>query len=317
MDRRMGAFALKRLGALIITMLAVSIMIFAAFEWTPGQVASKMLGPFATPEQIELKTKELGLDRPAPVRYVEWVGNVLHGNLGYSTYFKTDVNNVIWDRLGNTLILASLAFATIVPCSIFFGVLAGMREGTKLDRTISVLSIVTTSVPEFASGVFLATIFVILLGWLPGASTLDTSDGNSIAAQLVLPVAVMVLFDLGYVVRMVRASMVEVMTKPYIRTAILKGLSFRKVVMKHALRNAMVVSLTVILLQINYLVAGVVVVETIFAYPGFGHMILESALAKDTATVEAATLVTILITVVTQIVGDLGYMWLNPRIRFA
>ncbi|HVI91394.1 MAG TPA: ABC transporter permease [Dongiaceae bacterium] len=317
MDRRMGAFALKRLGALIITMLAVSIMIFAAFEWTPGQVASKMLGPFATPEQIELKTKELGLDRPAPVRYVEWVGNVLHGNLGYSTYFKTDVNNVIWDRLGNTLILASLAFATIVPCSIFFGVLAGMREGTKLDRTISVLSIVTTSVPEFASGVFLATIFVILLGWLPGASTLDTSAGNSIAAQLVLPVAVMVLFDLGYVVRMVRASMVEVMTKPYIRTAILKGLSFRKVVMKHALRNAMVVSLTVILLQINYLVAGVVVVETIFAYPGFGHMILESALAKDTATVEAATLVTILITVVTQIVGDLGYMWLNPRIRFA
>jgi len=313
----MGAFALKRLGALIITMLAVSIMIFAAFEWTPGQVASKMLGPFATPEQIELKTKELGLDRPAPVRYVEWVGNVLHGNLGYSTYFKTDVNNVIWDRLGNTLILASLAFATIVPCSIFFGVLAGMREGTKLDRTISVLSIVTTSVPEFASGVFLATIFVILLGWLPGASTLDTSAGNSIAAQLVLPVAVMVLFDLGYVVRMVRASMVEVMTKPYIRTAILKGLSFRKVVMKHALRNAMVVSLTVILLQINYLVAGVVVVETIFAYPGFGHMILESALAKDTATVEAATLVTILITVVTQIVGDLGYMWLNPRIRFA
>lgn len=313
----MGAFALKRLGALIITMLAVSIMIFAAFEWTPGQVASKMLGPFATPEQIELKTKELGLDRPAPVRYVEWVGNVLHGDLGYSTYFKTNVNNVIWDRLGHTLILASLAFAIIVPCSIFFGVVAGMREGTKLDRTISIASIVTTSVPEFASGVFLATIFVILLGWLPGASTLDTSDGSSIAAQLVLPVAVMVLFDLGYVVRMVRASMVEVMTKPYIRTAILKGLSFRKVVMKHALRNAMVVSLTVILLQINYLVAGVVVVETIFAYPGFGHMILESALAKDTATVEAATLVTILITVVTQIVGDLGYMWLNPRIRFA
>lgn len=313
----MGAFALRRLGALVITMLVVSIMIFAAFEWTPGQVASKMLGPFATPEQVQLKTIELGLDRPATVRYVEWVGKVLRGDLGYSTYFKTDVNNIIWDRLGNTLILASIAFAVIVPCSIFFGVLAGMREGTKLDRTISVLSIVTTSIPEFASGVFLATIFVILLDWLPGASTLDTSDGGSILPQLVLPVAVMVLFDLGYVVRMVRASMVEVMTRPYIRTAILKGLSFRKVVMGHALRNAMVVSLTVILLQINYLVAGVVVVETIFAYPGFGHMILESALSKDTATVEAATLITILITVVTQIVGDLGYMWLNPRIRFA
>ncbi|HEX9449064.1 MAG TPA: ABC transporter permease [Dongiaceae bacterium] len=313
----MGAFALRRLGALIITMFVVSVMIFAAFEWTPGQVASKMLGPFATPEQVQLKTIELGLDRPATVRYVEWVGKVLRGDLGYSTYFKTEVNNIIWDRLGHTLILASLAFAVIVPCSIFFGVVAGMREGTKLDRAISVLSIITTSIPEFASGVFLATIFVILLDWLPGASTLDTIDGGSVLPQLVLPVAVMVLFDLGYVVRMVRASMVEVMTRPYIRTAILKGLSFRKVVMGHALRNAMVVSLTVILLQINYLIAGVVVVETIFAYPGFGHMILESALSKDTATVEAATLITILITVITQILGDLGYMWLNPRIRFA
>jgi peptide/nickel transport system permease protein len=312
----MGAFAARRLAALIITMMVVSMLIFAAFEWTPGQVASKMLGPFATPEQVDLLTEQMGLNRPAPVRYIEWVGNVLKGDLGYSTYFKTDVNNIIWDRLGNTLLLASIAFAIIVPCSIIFGVAAGMREGSKLDRTISVLSIVTTSVPEFASGVFLATIFVIILGWLPGASTLESGGDWSIASQLVLPVAVMVLFDLGYVVRMVRAAMVDVMMKPYIRTAVLKGLSFRKVVLGHALRNAMVVSLTVILLQINYLVAGVVVVETIFAYPGFGHMILESALSKDTATVEAATLIIVLIVVITQIAGDLGYMWLNPRIRF-
>jgi peptide/nickel transport system permease protein len=241
----------------------------------------------------------------------------MRGDLGYSTYYKTAVNDVIWDRLGHTLILASLAFAVIVPCSIFFGVLAGMREGTKLDRTISIASIVTTSVPEFASGVFLASIFVILLGWLPGASTLDTSDGSSLAAQLVLPVAVMVLFDLGYVVRMVRASMVEVMTKPYIRTAILKGLSFRKVVMGHALRNAMVVSLTVILLQINFLISGVVVTELIFAYPGFGHMILESALAKDTALIEAATLIALFIAVCTQFISDIGYRLLNPQIRLS
>jgi peptide/nickel transport system permease protein len=298
-------------------MLVVSMLIFAAFEWTPGQVARKVLGPFATQEQVDLLTQQMGLNRPAPVRYVEWVGGLLKGDLGHSSYYKTDVNNIIWDRLGNTLIIASIAFAIIVPCSILFGVLAGMREGSKLDRTISVGAIVTTSVPEFASGVFLSTIFVLTLGWFPGVSSLDSGGGWSIGSQLVMPVAVMVLFDLGYVVRMIRAAMVDVMMKPYVRTAILKGMGFRHVVIKHALRNAMIVSLTVILLQVNYLVGGVVVVETIFAYPGFGRMMLESALSQDVATVEAATLVIVFITVLTQTLGDLGYMLLNPRIRFA
>ncbi|HVJ40872.1 MAG TPA: ABC transporter permease [Dongiaceae bacterium] len=313
----MLVFLVRRIVALIVTMLVVSMLIFAAFEWTPGQVARKVLGPFATQEQVDLLTEQMGLNRPAPVRYIEWVGDLVKGDLGHSSYYKTDVENIIWDRLGNTLIIASIAFAVIVPCSILFGVLAGMREGSKLDRTISVGAIITTSVPEFASGVFLSTIFVLYLGWFPGVSSLERDGGWSIGSQLVMPVAVMVLFDLGYVVRMIRAAMVEVMMKPYVRTAILKGMSFRQVVLKHALRNAMIVSLTVILLQVNYLVGGVVVVETIFAYPGFGRMMLESALSQDVATVEAATLVIVFITVLTQTLGDLGYMLLNPRIRFA
>ena len=205
----------------------------------------------------------------------------------------------------------------MVPLSILLGITAGMREGSKLDRTISVGSIVTTSVPEFASGVFLVSIFVIGLNWLPGTAPLDTGAGWPIAAQLVLPVAVIVLYDLGYVVRMVRASMVEVMTRPYIRTAILKGLTFRDVIMKHALRNAMIAPFTVILLQINYMITGVVVVEAVFAYPGFGRMMLEGALSNDIAIIEAGALFAVLIAVVTQIVGDFGYMLLNPRIRFA
>jgi peptide/nickel transport system permease protein len=261
-------------------------------------------------------TEERGWNRPVVVRYVEWVGDLVQGDLGYSTLFKTPVNNIIWDRIGNTLILAALAFAIIVPASIVLGVAAGMREASKLDRTISVASIVTTSVPEFASGAFLGFIFVVWLGLLPGTSTLDTGSGWSLASQLVLPVMVMVLYDLGYVVRMVRASMIEVMTRPYIRTAVLKGLQFRQVILKHALRNAMIAPFTVILLQINYLVAGVVVVEAVFAYPGFGRMLLEAGLAKDVAVVEAATLFAVLITVTAQIAGDFGYMLLNPRIRF-
>jgi peptide/nickel transport system permease protein len=313
----MLAFLGKRFLSLIFTMVAVSVLVFAAFEFTPGQVARKVLGPFATQDQVDQLTERMGLNRPVYERYWEWLSNTLSGDLGYSTLFKTDVNNIIWDRLGNTLLLAAVAFVIIVVFSIVFGIAAGMREGSKLDRGISVASIVTTSVPEFASGVFLASIFVIWLGVLPGTSPLESGGTWSIPAQLVLPVAVMVLYDLGYVVRMVRASMVEVMTKPYIRTAVLKGLSFRQVILKHALRNAMIAPFTVILLQINYLITGVVVVEAVFAYPGFGRMLLEAALAQDIATVEAASLFAVFVTVTTQIIGDLGYMYLNPRIRFA
>lgn len=312
----MIAFFAKRFGYLLLTMVVVSFAIFAIMEATPGQVARKILGPFATQHQVDLLTEEMGLNRPLIVRYAEWAGNVLQGDLGRSTLYKQPVANVLWNRLGNTAILAAIAFAIIVPASIVLGVAAGMREASKLDRTISIASIVTTSIPEFASGVFLATIFVIGLGLLPGTSTLDTGGGWSIASQLVLPVAVMVLYDLGYVVRMVRASMVDVMTRPYIRTAVLKGLSFREVIIKHAMRNAMIAPFTVILLQINYLVTGVVVVEAVFAYPGFGRMVLEAGLAQDIAVIEAATLVAVFINVMAQIAGDLGYMYLNPRIRF-
>jgi peptide/nickel transport system permease protein len=313
----MLAFFLKRLASLVFTMLVVSALVFAAFEFTPGQVATKILGPFSTQDQRDRLMEELGLNRPVYERYLDWLGNVLTGDLGYSTLYKLPVNDIIWDRLGNTLILAALAFAVMVPLSILFGISAGMREGSKLDRTISVASIVTTSVPEFASGVFLASIFVIGLGWLPGTASLDSGAGWPIALQLVLPVAVIVLYDLGYVVRMVRASMVEVMTRPYIRTAVLKGLNFRDVIMKHALRNAMIAPFTVILLQINYMITGVVVVEAVFAYPGFGRMLLDSALSQDVATVQAASLFAVLVSVCTQIAGDLGYMMLNPRIRFS
>lgn len=308
-------FFAKRLGILLFTMVVVSFLVFIVNEFSPGQVARKVLGPFATQHQVDLLTEQLGLNRPVMVRYVEWVGNVLQGDLGDSTLFKQPVNNIIWKRVAHTLILASLAFAIIVPASIILGVAAGMREASGLDRTISLASIITTSIPEFASGVFLSSIFVIWLGMLPGTSPLERGDW-SIASQLVLPVAVMVGYDLGYVVRMVRASMADVMTRPYIRTAVLKGLTFREVIIKHALRNAMIAPFTVILLQLNYLVTGVVVVEAVYAYPGFGRMMVEAALAKDTAVLEAGAMFAVFIVVMTQIIGDLGYMMLNPRIRF-
>ena len=309
-------FFATRLGWLLVTVLVVTFLVFCVNEFSPGQVARKILGPYATQEQLSILTEQMGLNRPVFIRYFDWLGQTLQGDLGYSTLYKTPVNNIIWDRLGNTGLLAAIAFALIVPLSVLFGISAGMREGSRLDRTISVSSIVTTSVPEFASGAFLVAIFSTWLGLLPGTSPLESSANWSIPQQLVMPVLVMVLYDLGYVVRMVRASMVEVMTRPYIRTAVLKGMPYRDVIMKHALRNAMIAPFTVILLQINYLITGVVVVEALFAYPGFGRMFLDAALFQDIAVIEAGAMVAVVIAVLTQIVGDFGYMLLNPRIRF-
>ncbi|HKO08860.1 MAG TPA: ABC transporter permease [Alphaproteobacteria bacterium] len=311
----MARFLLKHLLFLALTLVVVSFLVFMLTELTPGDVARKYLGAYATQEQVDILSKQMGLDRPVLVRYVEYAGKMLSGDLGVSTRFRVPVKDIIFDRLANTGLLALVSFLLIVPLSMLFGIVAGMREGSLLDRIILLASAVAASIPEFAMGVFLASIFVVSLGWLPGTATLQPGGRWPIAAQLVLPVAVIVLFDMGYVVSMVRASMVEVMRQPYIRTAVLKGMRFRGVVLGHALRNAMINPVTVILLQINYLVSGVVVVESVFAYPGFGRMMLEASLYKDIALIEAGALVSVFVAVATQILGDLAYMLLDPRIR--
>lgn len=335
----MAKFVLNRLAMMLLTMLCATFMVFALCEFTPGSVARKSLGPFATQEQVDILTRKLKADDPLLVRYGRWLGVLVgaipdplqdpdtglnftdprgaqyFGNFGYSTLNKLPVNDIIWERLGNTAILGGLAFLLIVPLSIVFGILSGLKEGGALDRILSVICITFTSIPEFASGVFLVTLFVILWPVLPGTSPLNTDGGWSIVSQLVLPVAVLVVYDFGYVARMIRVSMIGVMERPYIRTAVLKGMSMRRVVLSHALRNAMIAPFTVLLLQINFLISGVVVTELVFAYPGFGRLLLEASLFGDVATLEAATLITVAVAVITQFVGDLGYMLLDPRIR--
>ena len=320
-------FFAKRIAGLIFTMLVVSFLVFLTFEFSPGSVARGALGQFATELQLKEYEKEYGLDRPFLVRYASWLGvvpdhkgefsGVIQGDLGYSSLWKTDVNTFIWDRIATTGIITLVAFAIIAPLSVILGVLAGMREGSRLDRTISVLSTITTSVPEFAMGAFLLTIFVVGLGVLPGTAPLDPDSTWSIPAQMVLPVLTLMAYYVGYLVRMVRASMVEVMTQPYIRTAVLKGMSFRQVITKHAMRNALITPFTAILLQLNFLFTSIVVVEAVFAIPGFGRMLVDASLYKDVATVEAASLFAVFIVVASQMLGDYMYMMLNPRIRFS
>jgi peptide/nickel transport system permease protein len=311
----MARYAVRQLAYMALTLLVVSCAVFVLNEFAPGDVARKLLGAYATQEQVEHLTQQLGLDRPVLVRYVEYMGDVLRGNFGQSLTFKVPVAQILLERLSNTLLLAAIAFAVIVPLAVLFGVLAGMREGSVQDHSILIAANFLSSLPEFATGVFLVSIFTVWLGWLPGTSPLSTGGNWSIASQLVMPVLVMALYDMGYLIAMIRVSMIGVMRQPFIRTAILKGMKRRDVIVKHALRNALIAPFTAILLQINYLIAGVVVVETVFAYPGFGRLMLQAAMSKDIALVEAGALVAVLIAMTTQLAGDLGYMLLDPRIR--
>ncbi|MEK9946035.1 MAG: ABC transporter permease [Alphaproteobacteria bacterium] len=307
-------FITKRFGLMLLTMLIVSLLLFVLLELQPGSVATKVLGPYSSEEQRTLWLEANGYLDPLWTRYLSWLGGMLTGDFGESIRFKTPVADVLWPRLWNTAILAFWTFAILVPLSLTLGVLAGMREGSALDRAISITSIITTSVPEFASAVFLSAIFVFSLGLLPGTSGM--TDGFD-PLQLFLPVMVLILYDVGYVTRMTRASMAEVMTTPYIRTAVLKGLPFKRVVFRHALRNALIAPFTVIMLQVNWLLSGVIVVEFFFAYKGFGSLLLEASLNQDIFLIEACTMVAVFVAVTTQTLADIGYTYLNPRIRLA
>jgi peptide/nickel transport system permease protein len=307
-------FTVKRLSLMILTMLVVSLLLFILLELHPGNVATKVLGPYSSEEQRTLWLEANGYLEPVWTRYLSWLKGILTGDFGESIRFKVPVSDVLWPRLWNTAILGFWTFAILVPLSLTLGVLAGMREGSALDRAISITSIITTSVPEFASAVFLSAIFVFALGVLPGTSGM--TDGFD-PLQLFLPVMVLILYDVGYVTRMTRASMAEVMTTPYIRTAVLKGLPFSRVVFRHALRNALIAPFTVIMLQVNWLLSGVIVVEFFFAYKGFGGLILEASLNQDIYLIEACTMVAVFVAVSTQTLADIGYTYLNPRIRLA
>ncbi len=310
----MLVFIVRRLGTMVLTMVVVSILLFLALEINIDGVAVKVLGPYSSEEQRNLWLERNGYFEPLHVRYGTWLMNFATGDFGDSVRFKVPVGQMLWPRLGNTGILGLATMLVVIPLSLGLGVLAGMREGSKLDRGISVTSIVTTSVPEFASAVLLSSVFVFYLDILPGTSSM--TDGFSIV-QLILPVMVLVLYDFGYVTRMTRASMAEVMMTHYIRTAVLKGLPYKTVILRHALRNALIAPFTVIMLQINWLLSGVIVVEFFFAYKGFGALLLEASLNKDIYLIEACAMVAVFVAVGTQMLADVGYTYLNPRIRFA
>ncbi len=257
-------------------------------------------------------------EKGAPRQYIPLQRGLLRGDPGVSFKDRRPVSEVLGRRLMNTLFLAGIAFIIVMPIALLLGLVAGLNEGRLIDRIFSVSSLVATATPEFASGVFLILIFATWLGWFPGAVV--ATDDRAIfenPQMLILPVLTLTLIELGYVLRITRASMVEVMRTNYIRTAILKGLPQKRIIFKHALRNALMAPITIITLHINWLIGGIVVVEVLFGFPGMGRYVLDAALFKDVFAIEAAAMVLVVVAVGSQLIADIIYTYLNPRIRYS
>jgi len=310
----------SRLLQMVLIMAVVSLVLFAIFDSDKfkKQIAVAELGGFAvsalSDQDYEAWLDRKGLNVPFYDRYFKWVGGVVTGDLGRSFEKNEPVGRLLGERLANTGIIAFWVFALMIPLSLTLGIIAGMKEGAFRDRFVSFLAVFTTSLPEIATAIVLTVIFALGLRWVPANSAMVNGwDWR----QIVLPVLTLVLYDFGYVARMTRASMAEVMTSQYIRTAVLKGLPHRRVILRHALRNALIAPFTIIVLQLNWLLSGVVVVEVFFQYAGFGKLLLDAAVFGDIYVIQAATLVAVFVAVLSQIISDVGYTFLNPRIRFS
>ena len=346
----MGSFLLRRSGVMLLTAFCLTFIVFFLTNLEPNlEKLTKSEGNMRMSDaQVQSWLEKNGYRQPLLKRYGEWLGvmpgwtrtdengkltgrcvrraddpanppkycGLVQGDWGFSLVFKEDIFDIISEKLGLTGKLMLCVLAVMVPAALLIGVIAGMREGSKTDRALSGVSILTTSTPEYVSGVIFIVVFASKLGglrWFKG--TAATAMENITFENFTLPVITLALYGVGYIARMTRASMAEVMTEQYIRTARLKGLGFPGVVLKHALRNALIAPFTVIMLQIPWLLTGVVIVETLFNYKGFGWTLVAAVGNNDIELLLACSVVAVCVVLITQLISDIGYVFLNPRIR--
>jgi len=310
---------LKRLGFTIITLVAMSLLIFFLVEIMPGDVAEMVLGQSVTPQALASLRESMGLNDPFYFRYLRWFTGLLRGDLGESLYMRgVQINAILWRKVFHSLILAFTALLFYIPLSIFFGVLAGVKSGKLSDSIISFFGLATMALPEFVSGILLITFFSVLLKALPITSVIPI--GQSIWANLdilVLPALSITIVMFGYVSRMQRSSMIQVMDSDYIRAAELKGLPRSYVIFHHALKNALLPTITIIGMNMGWLFGGLIVVETLFGYPGLGSLTMTAIKTRDVPLIEACVLFVTFIFVLSTFLTDMLYGFLNPRIRFS
>lgn len=305
-----------RVAISIPILFVVSILIFAATEVLPGDVASAVLGQSATPSALAALRAEFNLDQPAYLRYIDWLSGVLSGDLGTSFTSRRDITETISLRLGNTLVLAAATAIVTVPAAVFLGILSVYRHNGFLDRAVNAFTRATVALPEFFSGYLLIFVFAVTLGWLPSSAAVfrDMSPGAR-AVALILPCITLALAVIGHITTMTRAALLNVMSSPYIEMAELKGLSRWTIIRRHALPNAVGPIANVVALNLAYLVVGVVVVESVFVYPGMGQYMIDAVLRRDVPTVQACGLIFSVAYIVVNMLADIFALIANPRLR--
>jgi peptide/nickel transport system permease protein len=313
---------LRRIGVTLVTLWVVSVILFAATELLPGDVAEIMLGQEATPQSVKALRKALGIDKPAPVRYVDWLVRMATLDLGTSLAGRaiptggTPIGEMIRGRLANTLMLSWLVAGFAVPVSLVLGLLAAMFPMSLFDRTVSFVTLCLVSIPEFFTATLLVLVFAIKLRWIP-AIVIVNDDANlwQTVCALALPIITLCLVMLAQMARMTRAAILNVMASPYIEMAILKGVPRSRIVWRHALSNAIGPIVNIVALNIAFLVTGVVIVETIFAYPGLGRLMVNAVQVRDMPLVQACGMLFCTIYLVVILFSDIVSVVSNPRLR--
>jgi peptide/nickel transport system permease protein len=312
----MYRFLLKRIALAIITLVLLSAIVFAASQLLPGDLGRNILGNLASQHDVDLFNHAHGVDRPIPVQYWDWISHFVRGDFGQSLQFNVSVSQLIGPSLVNSLKLAALAFVLVVPISILGGVVAALRRGRLTDRAITIVGLSLTSIPEFVTAIALIVVFGLVLGWLPVGATAPPGAGVFTQVKfLLLPSFALVAVLFGYIARITRAGVIEAIDSDYTRTAYLKGLSQRQVIMRHVLRNALLPTIAVIATQTGYLIGGLLVIEKLFNYDGIGHRIYEAAQNKDYTMLQSGVMIIGIVYLAATLLADILYSVLNPRIR--
>jgi peptide/nickel transport system permease protein len=306
---------LQRVALGVLTLLVVSGLVFISVEFLPGDVAEQILGQSATPETLSALRDQLGLDVPPVERYLTWLGGVVHGDFGRSVISQRPITELLTDRLGNTLFLAFLAALIAVPLAVGLGILAALKRNTWLDRWINVGTLTAISFPEYFVAYALILVFSVYLGWLPSISIIgnEIAIGQRVVLTL-LPALTLTMIVTAHMMRMTRASIINLLSQPYVEMARLKGASQGRVVVVHTLPNAIAPIVNVVALNIAYMIAGVVIVEVVFVYPGLGQLMVDSVAKRDVTVVQAACLIFASAFILFNLLADVVSIVSNPRL---
>lgn len=313
----MAGLVAQRVGLGVLTIGLVSVLIFIGTEILPGDLASAVLGQSATPDAVAAMRRSLGLDQPAVLRYLAWLGGFLQGDLGVSLATARPVGTDLWLRLENTFFLAGCAAALAVPLALILGVSTALYRDTLYDRLVNIFSLAAISLPEFFVGYLLLLVLAVQLGWLPSLAMVSPTMGLAERlTTIALPATTLVLAVLAYMMRMTRTAVLDVMQQPFIEMAVLKGVPPARLVLRHAVPNALAPIIQVVAFNLAYLVVGVVLVEVVFVYPGIGQYLVDAVAKRDVPVVQACGLVFATTYVGLNVLADILVILVNPRLRY-